>query len=45
VDGEESDDFWREYLKAGMTQTVRGEIVYPPVDPDQLSSALIEESS
>lgn len=43
VDGQESDDFWREYVKAGMTQTVTGEIVYPPFDPDQLSSALITD--
>lgn len=35
-DGEDSDDFWREYIQDGKTNWVKGEITYEPFDPTQM---------
>ncbi len=35
-DGEESDDFWKEYHKNGKVQRVKGSLVYPEFDETKL---------
>lgn len=35
-DGEDSDDFWREYIQNGKTGWTLGVIAYEPFDPAQM---------
>jgi hypothetical protein len=37
-EGEESGDLWKAYYQNGSAQYCRGKVVFPPFDPNQLST-------